>query len=171
MQITHNSGTKNNRKTLIANPTSIETPFCRFSTTSHVCALAGPSLLPLINFTNSSYCSFQYTITRSNSTAIKSHIPFLVSISKILHLMSFLRLPQVTLYQFHVAIQPISNRMKAHGAERYVHCPLYFIMGHIIKEIRERCKAYNHLYFTPCNQPISHNASTKLLAIIINMTN
>ena len=49
MQITRNSGTKNNRKTLIANPTSIKTPFCRFSTTSHVCALAGPSLLPLIN--------------------------------------------------------------------------------------------------------------------------
>ena len=169
MQITHNSGTKNNRKTLIANPTSIETPFCRFSTTSHVCALAVPSLLPLINFKNSSYCSsFQYTITRSNSPAIKSYSLF---ISKILHLTSFLRLPQVTLYQVHVAIQPISNRMKAHGAERYVHCPLNFIMGHKIKEIRERCRDYNHLYFTPCNQPISHNASTKLLAVIITMMN
>ena len=44
----------------------------------HVCALASPSHL-LINFTNSSYhSSFQYTITRSNSPAIKSLIPFLI---------------------------------------------------------------------------------------------
>jgi hypothetical protein len=116
----------------------------------HVCALASPS--PLSYQFHKFFLPFFFPIYHHKIQQSSYKIPYSllsVNISKILHLTSFLRLPQVTLYQVDVSIQPIPNRMKAHGAERYVHCPLYFIMGHIIKEIRERCKAYNHLYFTP----------------------
>ena len=59
-------------------------PFPPWPTTPHLPMFVPLQVLAhlLINFTNSSYrSSFQYTITRSNSPTIKSHIPFLVSIS------------------------------------------------------------------------------------------